>query len=744
MSEWGKGRRECPPLPSSEPRSAPRRIPAAAQAQPPDRAHARGTNRVQTEAPLTVRYPPVTLRYPPARAYNRPMNNPLLAPEGLPDYAAIRPEHVEPAVREAVRLHRERLASLLAGPEPTFETLVEPFEEANHALARTWSPAEHLGAVCDSEAMRTACNACRVLLADYHAEVGQNAVLHDAVESIRSREGGRLPGAARRLLDNLSRDFRLAGVALPAAQRARFRELMQELAATQAKFDENVLDATEGWSRHVTDAAGLEGLPADTVERAAGNARARGLDGHLLPLDQPTYTAVLTHAASEPLRREFYEAWTTRASDRGPTAGRFDNGPLMERILGLRHETAQLLGFASYAELSLATKMAATPAEVLQFLGELVRHYRPAAQREFAELERFAGRPLAAWDVAFYAEKLREERHAVSQEALRPYFPLPRVLEGLAEVARRLYGLTLEPREDAPRWHPDARYYAIRDRDGTEIAGFYLDPYARAGKRGGAWMGDCINRKRLGGRQALPVAHLVCNFAPPSAGRPSLLTHNDVVTLFHEFGHGLHLMLTRVDYPSVAGINGVPWDAVELPSQFMEQYAWRAEVLPLISGHVATGEPLPQTLLDRLLASRSFHAGLAAVRQLEFALFDFRLHAEYDPAGGGRVAERLAAVRGEVAVVRPPEFNRFAHAFTHVFSGGYAAGYYSYKWAEVLAADAFAAFEDTGVFDATVALRFLDSILSQGGSRDAMEAFVEFRGRRPEVGPLLRRDGIAA
>ncbi len=672
------------------------------------------------------------------------MDNPLLAPDGLPDYAAIRPEHVEPAIRAAIDRHRATLAALLARPEATFESLVEPFEEANHALARAWSPADHLAAVRDSEAMRAACNACRVLLADYHAEVGQNEALHQACETIRSREGSRLPRAARQLLDNLLRDFRLAGVALPPAGRARFRELMQSLATAQSKFEENVLDATEAWSRHVTDPGLLDGLPTDTVARAATAARERGLAGHLLTLDQPNYVAVITHARSEPLRREFYEAWTTRASERGPTAGRNDNGPLMERILGLRHELARLLGFASYAELSLATKMAATPDEVLQFLGQLARHYRPAAATELAGLEAFAGRPLAAWDVGYYAEKLREERHAVSQEALRPYFPLPRVLAGLAEVARRLYGLTLEPREGVATWHPDARYYAIRDRDGREIAGFYLDPYSRPAKRGGAWMGDCINRKRIAGRHAMPVAHLVCNFAPPSGGRPSLLTHGDVVTLFHEFGHGLHLMLTQVDYPSVGGINGVPWDAVELPSQFMEQYAWRAEVLPLVSGHVETGEPLPVAMLERLLASRSFHAGLAAVRQLEFALFDFRLHAGHEAAAGGRIGALLEEVRREVAVLRVPEFNRFAQAFTHVFSGGYAAGYYSYKWAEVLAADAFAAFEDTGVFDASVALRFLDSILSQGGSRDVMEAFVEFRGRRPEVGPLLRRDGIAA
>ena len=672
------------------------------------------------------------------------MENPLLAHDGLPDYANIRAGHIEPAIRAAIERHRATLAALLAQDAPTFASLVEPFEEANHTLARTWNPAEHLAAVQDSEPMRAAANTCRALLADYHAEVGQNEALQRACAAIRAREGGGLGAPARQLLDNLLRDFRLAGAALPAADRARFRELMQGLATAQSRFEENVLDATQAWQRHVTDAGLLDGLPADLRERAAAAAPPAGLDGHLLALDQPNYVPVMGHARSEALRREFYEAWTTRASDRGPSAGRFDNGALMEQILALRHETARLLGYASYAELSLATKMAATPAEVLGFLEDLVRRYRPAAERELAELERFAGRPLAAWDLSYFAERLREQRHAVSQEALRPYFPLPRVLAGLAEVARRLYGLTLEPRPGVALWHPDARYYAILDRAGREIAGFYLDPCARQGKRGGAWMGDCINRKRIAGRESLPVAHLVCNFPPPAGGRPSLLTHSDVVTLFHEFGHGLHLMLTRVDFPSIAGIAGVPWDAVELPSQFMEQYAWVDEVLPLISGHVDSGEPLPRAMLERLLASRSFHAGLAAMRQLEFALFDFRLHAEYDPARGGRVAELLGEVRRAVAVIQPPEFNRFAHAFTHVFAGGYAAGYYSYKWAEVLAADAFAAFEDSGVFDAAVALRFLDSILSQGGSRDIMEAFVEFRGRRPEVGPLLRRDGVAA
>ena len=672
------------------------------------------------------------------------MTNPLLALEGLPDFAAIRAGHVEPAVTAIVERHRAALQALLALPAPCFASLIEPFEDANHALARVWNAVQHLNSVLDGEGFREAFGRCRVLLADYHAEVGQNAALYRACEQIRESEAASLSAPQLKLLDNLLRDFRLAGVALPAEKKLRYRELMQQLATVQSKFDENVLDATQAWTRHVTDAAELAGLPAGAMSRAAQAALERGLDGWLITLDEPNYVAVLVHADSPALRREFYEAWTTRASDRGPTAGQFDNSEWMEQILALRHETAQLLGFSSYAELSLATKMAASPDEVLAFLRDLAARYRPAAVDEFAELEKFAGRRLEAWDTAYYAEKLRQARHAVSQEALRPYFPLPRVLDGLFAVARRLYGITIEPRTGVSTWDPQVRYYSIAGRDGREIAGFYLDPCARQGKRGGAWMDDCIGRKGYAGTRVIPVAQLVCNFTPPVDGAPALLTHSDVVTLFHEFGHGLHFMLTTVDYPSIAGIAGVPWDAVELPSQFMEQYAWQPEVLPLVSAHVDTGEPLPEDMLRRLMASRVFHAGLSAVRQLEFALFDFRLHAEYQPSRGGRISAILDEVRREVAVTRFPEWNRFAHAFRHIFSGGYAAGYYSYKWAEVLAADAFAAFEDTGVFDATVALRFLDSILSRGGSRDVMEAFVEFRGRRPDVTPLLRRDGIAA
>jgi oligopeptidase A len=673
------------------------------------------------------------------------MSNPLLATAGLPDYGAIRAEHVEPAVRAVLAENRARLAELLGRPEPTFASLVEPVEELSHRLNRVFAPVSHLNAVRNSDALRAAYNACLPLLAEYQTELGQNESLAAAYERIRERERGTLAPEQVKVLDYALREFRLAGVRLPPAEKARFKALMQELAQLGSSFEEHVLDATQAWGRHVADERELAGLPAHVLERAARQAAERGLAGHWLALDQPTYLAVLTHGEHRPLRREFYEAWTTRASDRGPHAGKYDNGPVIGEILARRHEAARLLGFANYAELSLATKMAADVPEVLAFLERLADHYVPAARREFAELEAYAGAPLEAWDVTFWSERLQNERHAVSEERLRPYFPLPRVLAGLFEVASRLYGLTIVEQPGVAVWHPDARYYTIAGRDGRPVGGFYTDLYAREQKRGGAWMGEVTVRKRLGGADAeLPVANLVCNFAPPSPGRPALLTHSEVLTLFHEFGHALHHLLTRVDYPSLAGINGVPWDAVELPSQIMENWAWRPEVLPLVSAHVDTGEPLPEAELRRLLGTRTFHAGLAAVRQLEFALFDFRLHAEYDPARGADVAGVLDAVRARVAVVRPPEWNRFAHSFMHVFSGGYAAGYYSYKWAEVLAADAFAAFAEAGVFDAATARRFLDHVLSQGGSRDLMDAFVAFRGRTPDVRPLLRQDGIEA
>jgi oligopeptidase A len=672
------------------------------------------------------------------------MTNPLLTDQPLPAFGAIEARHVEPAIRQLLDENRAEIAGLLATGADRWDTLVVPFERMHHRLAKVWSPVGHLNGVMNGDELRAAYNACLPLLTAYHTELGQNAELCAAYQAVADREGAALDAEQRKVVENALRDFRLAGVSLPPERKQRFGEVMERLATAQAKFDENVLDATTAWARQVTDERDLEGLPANTVRRARDAAVADGKDGWLFSLDAPTYQAVMTHAASEALRHDFYEAWVTRASDRGPHAGQWDNGPLMAEILALRHEAAELVGFANFAEYSLATKMARDPAEVIAFLQRLAQVSRPAAEREFAELERFAGRTLNAWDVGYWSERLKNERLQVSEEALRPYFPLPRVLAGLFTVLGRLYGVRIVANAGVEVYHPDVKFFDVIDRNGTSRGGFFLDLYARPKKRGGAWMDQCVGRIQLAGASALPIAYLVCNFAPPVGEQPSLLTHHDVLTLFHEFGHGFHHLLTRVNVPSVAGINGVPWDAVELPSQFMENFAWRDEVLPLISAHVATGEPLPHEMLARLQASRTFQAGMQTVRQLEFALFDFRLHAEFVPGQPPRIADTLAEVRATVAVVRPPAFNRFPHSFQHVFSGGYAAGYYSYKWAEVLSADAFGAFEEHGVFDLATSRRFLHSILERGGSRDAMEAFVEFRGRKPEIEPLLRQMGLAA
>jgi oligopeptidase A len=670
------------------------------------------------------------------------MDNPLLGQDSLPQFKRIRPEHVEPAVRELLSENRARIGALATLAAPTFATMVEPLEELQHRIARTWSPVSHLNAVLNSEALRAGYNACLPLLSAYQTDLAQSEPLYRAYRAIAEQQGAALAPVQRQLIEHAVREFRLAGVGLPPERKERFKTAMLELAQLQARFEENVLDATNAWSQRVTDPHELRGLNEMLIEQARRRAEEQQLSGWILRLDQPTYVAVVTDAESAELRRAFYEAWTTRASDRGPTAGRWDNSTVMEEILRRRHEVARLLDFPNYAQYALATRMAHSVDEVLAFLHELAAAARGAALAEFAELEEFAGRRLAAWDVGFYAERLQRERFRVSQEELRPYFPLPRVLGGLFEVAERLFGVRIRERIGAPVWHPDVRFFDITDSGGAAVGSFYLDAYARPNKRSGAWMDECIGRKRLSSGAALPVAYLVCNFLPPGGERPALLTHDDVVTLFHEFGHGLHHLLTRVDYPSIAGINGVAWDAVELPSQFLENYAWHPQVLQRISGHFESGAPLPADQQQRLIATRSFHAGLSMMRQLEFALFDFRIHKEYSPERGGRILEFLREVRHEVAVVPVPEWNRFPSSFGHIFAGGYAAGYYSYKWAEVLAADAFAAFEESGVFDRPTAQRFLDAILSRGGSRDALEAFIEFRGRRPDVRPLLRQHGI--
>ncbi len=660
----------------------------------------------------------------------------------LPAFDRISAGDVEATIRALLERSRGEVATLETQPHPTFSNTVLPLEQLSHRLSRTWSPISHLNGVLNSDALRASYNACLPLLSNYWTDLAQSEPLYRAYSAIATNEQAQLDGAQRRVLERALEDFRLAGVGLPRDRKERYKTVVQELALLGARFEENVLDSMNAWTRPVTDPTELSGINPVIVEQARARAGEKGLDGWLFALEQPSYVAVMTDADSDSLRRDFYEAWTTRASDRGPSGGKFDNTEVMSKILALRHEAARLLDFPNYAAYALATRMAPSNQAVLDFLHQLARVAKPAAAREYAELEAFAGRRLNAWDVGYFAEKMQHKLFSISQEELRPYFALPRVLEGLFAVAERLFGVKIVERKGVPVWHADARFFEIHDGSGKARAGFYLDACARPKKRAGAWMDDCVGRKEFGGENTVPVAYLVCNFLPAGAGKPALLTHDDVVTMFHEFGHGLHHMLTRVAYPSIAGINGVSWDAVELPSQFMENFAWRPEVLAPMARHFETGEPLPADKQAQLLGSRTFQAGLATMRQLEFALFDFRLHAEYDPAQGARVDQILAEVRAEVGVFPVPEWNRFPHNFAHIFSGGYAAGYYSYKWAEVLAADAFSAFEEHGVFDRAVAQRFLDSILSQGGSRKALDAFVDFRGRPPDVNALLRQQGL--
>lgn len=558
-----------------------------------------------------------------------------------------------------------------------------------------------------------------------------------------------LPRAARTLIEHELRDFKLSGVALEEPARSRFREIANELAKLATEFEEAVLDATDAWSETVAEESGLAGIPESGRAVLRAYAEEKQQPGWLVTLKQPSVQAVLTYADDRELRARVYRAYQTRASDQGPNAGEFDNSARIDRILALRHEAAQLLGFHDAAEESLATKMAPTPDAVFAFLHDLAARAKPVAQRELAELRAFARdeldlADLQPWDVGYAAEKLREKKYALNEEELKPYFALDPVIAGLFAITERVFGVNLRQRDDVDVWHPDVRYYDLVDAHGAVFAGAYVDLYARSGKRGGAWMDVCVNRFRRDAATQLPVAFLTCNFGPPTATTPSLLTHDDVLTLFHEFGHGLHHLLTEIDLPGVAGINGVEWDAVELPSQFMENFGWRREALDLFARHWQSGEKLPDELFARMQAARHFHAGLFLVRQLEFGLFDFRIHREYDPARGARALDILDDVRREVAVMMPPAWQRFPHAFTHIFAGGYGAGYYSYLWAEVLSADAFARFEEAGVFDRATGEAYRKAILSVGGSRPALESFVEFRGRPPQPDALLRSYGLAA
>jgi len=670
------------------------------------------------------------------------MTNPLLDTSALPRFAELMPKHAEPALRKLIAEHRQKLATLLDSPDATsFDSLVTPLEEMDHELCRVWSPVGHLQSVLGDPGWRDAYNTCLPLLTAHATELSQNSKLQQAFESISESMPNDATPASRAVVDNALRDFRLAGVALSAEKKAAFRDARQQLALAQALFEQNVQDSTDAWHLYVDEERMLAGLPASVLNRAKTDAAGHERKGWWLTLDYPTYQAVMTHADDRDLRKIFYRAWATRASDHA-TKPEWDNRDNIENILALRHKLARLVGFDNYADYSLATKMASTTAEVLEFLTNLVERTRRGAETELEALREMADEPLEAWDTAYYLEKLKCERFSVSDELLRQYFPVNCVQEGLFDLANQLYGVTLRVVESVPGWHETVQYFEVRDSEAALVGGFYIDLYARSGKRSGAWIDECVIRKNLSGEKIEPVGYLVCNFPPPDRDGVSLLTHDDVITLFHEFGHMLHHLLTRVDYPSVAGINGVPWDAVELPSQFMENFAWSYEVLRKTSGHIETGKPLPEDIFERLLESRKCGAALAMFRQLEFALFDFRIHADYQPDQGARTMVILQQVRDDVALIQHPEFNRFPMSFSHIFAGGYAAGYYSYKWAEVLAADAFSAFEESGLFDANTAARFREEILEIGGSRDIMDAFVAFRGRKPQLDALLRHSGI--
>ncbi len=677
------------------------------------------------------------------------MDNPLLQLEGLPPFPYIQPQHVEPAIDQLLTECRSGTEQLLDNiKEFSWSNLVEPLEILDDRLSRAWSPVSHMNSVLNSDELRAAYNACLPKLSDYSTEMGQNERLFLAYKQVRESDGS-LDAAQQKSLDNALLEFKLSGVDLAPEKKARFKQINQELSSLGSRFSENLLDATNAWSKLIQDQQVLAGLPQSALDLARQTAGQRGEQGWLLTLEFPSYIPILTYADNRELRREMYEAYATRASDRGPDAGKWDNSEIMHQLLALRHEQAQLLDFDNYAERSLARKMARSGQEVMDFLLDLAARSLPQARTELEELEQFAAEQygmeqLQAWDIGYFSEKLRQQRYAITQEEIKPYFPETRVIPGMFRVVTRLYGMEISAIEGVECWHPDVRFYEIRDRDGELRGQFYLDLYARPQKRGGAWMDECASRFVTRDHSQTPVAYLTCNFSPPVGDKPALFTHDEVETLFHEFGHGLHHMLTRIDYPSVSGISGVSWDAVELPSQFMENWCWEHEALDLISGHHESGEPIPDEMFARMRAAKNFQSGMQMVRQLEFSIFDMRIHQEFSPELGDRIYEILQQVRSEVAVIQPPEFNRFAYGFSHIFGGGYAAGYCSYKWAEVPSADAFSQFEKNGIFDQNTGESFLQSILEQGGSRDAMELFVAFRGREPKIDALLRHCGIPA
>lgn len=677
--------------------------------------------------------------------------NPLLKISGLPLFGAVKCERIGPAVDQALEHCYKTIKTVCEEhqEDPTWDNVLAPIEEVSDQFSKIWSVVSHLNMVVNTPQLREAHDACLPKITEYQTFVGQYKPLYEVLVKIKESDEFRLlTKAQRKSVENSIRDFKLSGISLPEEQQKRYTEIETRLSQLQSDFANHVLDATHSYIKQVESEEDLKGLPQGALRLFKEQAKMRNLEGYVITLDIPCYLPAMTYLDNRALREELYKAYNTRASEIGPNAGKFDNAALMEEILSLRHEEAQLLGFESFAHLSLATKMASSPEEVTGFLRDLAVKSKAQGQKELEALQEFANAKgfegkLEPWDVSYYAEKLRQERFSYDAEALRPYFPADKVLNGLFECARRLYGIDFRPRYGVDVWHKDVLCFDVYDSFGSHIGTFFTDLYAREGKQGGAWMDECQSRRyRSDGALQLPVAYIVCNFTPPVGNKPSQLSHDEVVTLFHEFGHALNQLLTRIDIADVSGISGVPWDAVELPSQFNENFAWQEEVLNFLSSKAGTGEPLPKDKLEALIASKNFQSAMAMLRQLEFALFDFRIHLEYDPGKGGRIYEILKEVKDEVAVA--PQFadSRFPNVFTHIFSGGYAAGYYSYKYAEVLAADAFGRFEEEGVLNPKVGAEFRDLILASGGSEDPMDTFAAFRGRKPQVDALLKQNGI--
>ena len=678
------------------------------------------------------------------------MTNPLLEESVLPLFSKITSQHIEPAIdtllaeAKAVIEHQ-----LQATSDYTWDNLIKPIDDIEDKLNKAWSPISHMNSVVNSDELRDAYNACLPKLSAYSTEMGQNKALYSAYKQIsEGEEYSSLDTAQQKIISNMLRDFHLSGIGLDSEKQQRYKEIKQELSKLSSKYEENLLDSTNAWSKLINDESLLVGLPETALLQAKQTAESQDKKGWVITLQFPSYLAVMTYADNRELRKEHYIAFTTRASDQGPQAGQWDNGQIMDDILALRHEISQLLDFNNYAEYSLATKMADSPIKVTEFLEDLADKSLGQAQQDFTELKQFAKEfcdleDVQAWDVGYLSEKMRQHFYQLSQEEVKAYFPETKVIPGLFAVVEKLFGLKISEISDVDSWHDDVRFFEIKDSVGQIRGQFYLDLYAREKKRGGAWMDDCMGRKKDEDSLQIPVAYLTCNFTPPASDTPALLTHDEVITLFHEFGHGLQHMLTQIDHLGVSGINGVEWDAVELPSQFMENWCWEKEALALISGHYQTGEVLPDSLFKKMQDAKNFQAGMLMVRQLEFSLFDFKIHQYYNPAKGGEIYKTLNEIREKVAVVKAPEFNRFAHSFSHIFAGGYAAGYYSYKWAEVLSCDAYSLFEEKGIFDQASGKSFLHNILEKGGSEEAMQLFIDFRGREPTIDALLRHNGIA-